>query len=276
MKKIGLALAGGGARGAYQIGAWKALKEAGYDQIFDAYAGASVGSLNAMLFAMGDYQLAEDLWMSLDKDTLFSFEDNVFKRILNEKLRFLNKGVYETDKLEDMIEQTMDFSLLEDKEVYIAATKVGRDEGGFFDLLSTNFEHYIKKTSQIDYKNIQEMKEQDVKNALLASCAIPVVFHPVEVDGQTYYDGGLLNNIPYQPLIDAGCEKILAIDLFKFSFSRKKGGEVDILTLHPKKSLRGVLDFKKKHVQRRFSFGYEEMKRFIQEHKEFFEENKHL
>jgi len=276
MKKMGLALAGGGARGAYQIGAWKALKEHGYDQLFDAYAGASVGSLNAMLFAMGDYELAEDLWMSLDKDTLFSFEDNVFKRILNEKLRFLNKGVYETDRLEKMIEETMDFSLLQDKEVYIAATKVGGHEGGFFDLLSTNFEHYIKKSSQIDYKNIQEMKEEDVKNALLASCAIPVVFHPVVVDGQTYYDGGLLNNIPYQPLIDAGCEKILAIDLFKFSFSRKKGGDVEILTLHPKKSLRGVLDFKQKHVHRRFEFGYKEMQAFIEEHKEFFEEKKHL
>jgi NTE family protein len=276
MKKMGLALAGGGARGAYQIGAWKALKEEGYDALFDAYAGASVGSLNAMLFAMGDYQKAEDIWMSLDRDTLFNFEDNVFKRILREKLKFLNKGMFETDRLETMIEETMDFSLLKDKEVYIAATKVGSEQGGFFDLISTNYEHYIKSNSQIDYKNIQMMKESVVKDALLASCAIPVVFHPVTFEGQTYYDGGLLNNIPYQPLIDAGCEKILAIDLFKFSFSRKKSEEIEIKTLHPKKSLRGVLDFKQKHVHRRFELGYQEMKKFIEDNRTFFEENKHV
>jgi NTE family protein len=276
MKKMGLALAGGGARGSYQVGAWKALKEAGYDTLFDVYAGASVGSLNAMLFAMGDYKKAEDVWMSLDRDTLFNFESNVFKRILHEKLKFLNKGVFKTDRLEVMIQKTIDFSLLKDKEVYIAATKVGSEQGGFFDLISTNYEHYIKSNSQIDYKNIQSMKEESVRRALLASCAIPVVFHPVTIDGQTYYDGGLLNNIPYQPLIDAGCEKILAIDLFKFSFSRKKSQEITIKTLHPKRSLRGVLDFKQKHVHRRFDLGYQEMKAFIENNKEFFEENKHV
>ena len=58
MKKLGIAFAGGGARGAYQIGAWKALKEAGIDQQISVYSGASVGSLNAAMFAMGDYDLA--------------------------------------------------------------------------------------------------------------------------------------------------------------------------------------------------------------------------
>lgn len=273
MKKIGLALAGGGARGSYQIGAWKALKEAGYDAMFDAYSGASVGSLNAMLFAMEDYSKAEDIWMSLDRNTLFNFEDNMFKRLLREKLKFINKGFFQTDKLEKMIDETMDFSLLDNKDVFIAATKVGDDEGGFFDLIHTNIEHYLRSNSQIEYKNIQDMNPSSVRSALLASCAIPVVFHPVVVEGQTYYDGGLLNNIPYQPLIDAGCEKILAIDLFKFSFSRKRSEEnVEILTLHPKKSLRGVLDFRSKYVDRRFHYGYEDMKKFIEDHQTFFEE----
>ena len=67
MKKIGLALAGGGARGAYQIGAWKALKELGIDKQISAYSGASVGSLNAVLFAMEDYNLARETWLKLEK-----------------------------------------------------------------------------------------------------------------------------------------------------------------------------------------------------------------
>lgn len=270
---MGLALAGGGARGAYQIGVWKALREYGYDTLFDAFAGASVGSLNAMLFAMEDFEKAEELWMSLDKDTLFNVEDNFFKRIMKEKFKFLNKGMFKTEKLEKMIDEAIDFSLLKEKEVYIAATKVGSEDGGFFDLIQTNIEHFLKSNSQIAYKSIQEMDKKNVKAALLASCAIPVVFHPVTIDGQTYYDGGLLNNIPYQPLIDAGCEKILAIDLYKFSFSRKKSVEgIKFEIVHPKKSLRGVLDFRKKYVHRRFDLGYDDMKEFIEEHKDFFEE----
>ena len=102
-KKIGIALAGGGARGAYQIGAWKALKERGIDKDIVAYSGASVGSLNAVLFAMGDYDKAVDVWMSLDRGTVFKLEKKIYKRIFKEKLNFLNRGVLDTKKLEKMM-----------------------------------------------------------------------------------------------------------------------------------------------------------------------------
>ena len=56
-KEYGLVLDGGGARGAYQIGAWKALVEAGVK--FNAVAGTSVGALNGALICMGDIEKAE-------------------------------------------------------------------------------------------------------------------------------------------------------------------------------------------------------------------------
>ena len=108
-KKIGIALAGGGARGAYQIGAWKALKE---QDIFDkitCFSGASVGSLNAVLYAMGDFELAYETWMKLDKDSLFNWEKQIFSRIFKEKLNIFNRGVFNTKKLESMLKRTVDF-----------------------------------------------------------------------------------------------------------------------------------------------------------------------
>ncbi|MCD6482291.1 MAG: patatin-like phospholipase family protein, partial [Candidatus Izimaplasma sp.] len=122
MKKIGIALAGGGARGAYQIGAWKALSELGIVDKISAYSGASVGSLNAALFAMGDYETAENVWLNLDKNSLFNMEKNIFKRIYHEKLEFFDRGVYSTNKLEKLIDEIIDFEKLKDKEVYIATT----------------------------------------------------------------------------------------------------------------------------------------------------------
>ena len=62
-KEYGLVLDGGGARGAYQIGAWKALVEAGVK--FNAVAGTSVGALNGALICMGDIEKAEGIWHRL-------------------------------------------------------------------------------------------------------------------------------------------------------------------------------------------------------------------
>ena len=109
MTKIGLALAGGGARGAYQIGAWKAFKEKGIDKSIVAYSGASVGSLNAALFAMDDYDTAYQVWMSLNKDSLFNIEKHIYRRLFKEKFRFLNKGIFDTSQLEDLIDEAVDY-----------------------------------------------------------------------------------------------------------------------------------------------------------------------
>lgn len=257
--KLGLALAGGGARGAYQIGAWKALVEYGVFDKISAFSGASVGSLNAVLFAMGDYELAYDTWMKLNKDSLFSLEKNFLKRVQKEKLDLLNQGIYKTNRLEELLYSTVNFDLIKDKEVYVAATLLGNENSSFFDLLHTNYLHYVKGEQQINYININEKDDNEKGNVLLASCAIPVAFHPVKIENQTYYDGGVLDNTPYKPLIEAGCDVIIVIDLFTFSPMRiRKIKEAKVFTIYPKKSLRGILDFNPKHIKHRFELGYQD------------------
>ena len=59
-KEYGIVLEGGGARGSYQIGAWKALREAGIK--IRGIAGASVGALNGALICMDDLEKAEEIW----------------------------------------------------------------------------------------------------------------------------------------------------------------------------------------------------------------------
>ena len=62
--KRALVLAGGGAKGSYQIGVWRALQA--LDWTPDIITGASVGTLNGCLFTMGKIQEAEDLWRGLE------------------------------------------------------------------------------------------------------------------------------------------------------------------------------------------------------------------
>lgn len=269
MAKLGLALAGGGARGAYQIGAWKALKEYGLDKQIAAYSGASVGSLNAVLFAMDDYDKAKELWMSLDKDSMFNWEKKIYKRLFKEKLNFFNKGIFSTKKLEKLLWSTVDFNAIADKEVFVATTHLGDENSTFLDLIRTNIKHYFKKDQQVEYVDLRDLDDEETIKTLLASCAIPIVFKPIQVGSETYYDGGVLDNTPYEPLVQAGCDTIIVIDLYTFSLMRiNREDRANIHTVFPKKSLRGIMDFSHDKIERRFNLGYDDMKAYIEKHKD--------
>ena len=73
MEKKAIVLCGGGAKGAYQIGALKALNKVGYK--YDIVTGTSVGALNGAFAVMGDIKKAENIWSKLDMEGIFSFND---------------------------------------------------------------------------------------------------------------------------------------------------------------------------------------------------------
>ena len=80
-KTYGLALEGGGAKGAYQIGAWKALREAGIR--FSAVSGTSVGALNGAMIVMDDLQKAEDVWNNIHFSQVMDVDDEEMRRLMN-------------------------------------------------------------------------------------------------------------------------------------------------------------------------------------------------
>ena len=69
-KKVGLVLCGWGGKGAYQIGVWKALKEAGIKPA--AISGTSVGALNGAMMILDDYAAAEHIWQNIKTDDVLS------------------------------------------------------------------------------------------------------------------------------------------------------------------------------------------------------------
>ena len=73
MGKKAIVLCGGGAKGAYHIGAWKALKKLGFYP--DIVTGTSVGALNGAFMVMDDYNKAKDIWSNIDMKQIFSFKD---------------------------------------------------------------------------------------------------------------------------------------------------------------------------------------------------------
>ncbi|HMQ49555.1 MAG TPA: patatin-like phospholipase family protein [Saprospiraceae bacterium] len=162
-KKIGIALSGGGARGIAHIGVLKALEN---NHIFPSYiAGTSAGSIVGALYAAGH---SPKKMMEIAKvASLFK----IFK--MGIPYAGLTKLTYLKEVLSANIESDSFEALQKKLFVTISNLNTGtiewRSSGPLFDVVT-------------------------------ASCSIPLLFQPVEMDGQLYVDGGLLDNLPVEPL----------------------------------------------------------------------------
>ena len=85
-KEYGLGLEGGGAKGAYQIGAWKALKEAGVK--INAVAGTSVGALNGALICMDELEMAQQMWSNLTYSQVMDVDDTRMEQLMEGEAPF--------------------------------------------------------------------------------------------------------------------------------------------------------------------------------------------
>ena len=83
LKEYGLVLEGGGAKGAYQIGAWKALREVGVR--IRGVAGTSVGALNGALICMGDLEQAERLWKTIAYSKVMDVNDELMRKLFDKE-----------------------------------------------------------------------------------------------------------------------------------------------------------------------------------------------
>ena len=258
--KIGLVLAGGGGKGAYHIGVWKAFREYGVDQNIIAVSGTSVGALNAALFMEGDFSKAENIWRNITHDKILSLPST--KQVIG----FLSglgiiaatgviasfmtslgfHGVFSRSGLLDIIENEVDLAKVSNSSIqgYGAALRI--------------------PNLSIDYFSLNNSSPDRIASILLASSAIPVAFPMEEIDGNQYLDGGIPlvgDNQPIQPLYDQGCETIFVVHLSRESLiDKEKFPNAQILEIvpqdHPGGFFSGTLDFSPSGAARRIEEGY--------------------
>lgn len=163
--KFGISLSGGGARGIAHIGVLAALNKYGIDP--DVISGTSSGAVIGVLYAAGH-----------DPSTILELmKMKKLRRIIS--WAFPSDGLLDLDKVEAVLREYIPedhFSALK-KKFYCGVTNLNT---GRYELISTG--------KLIPY--------------ILASASIPIVFEPKEIDGNTYVDGGLLNNLPVEPLVE--------------------------------------------------------------------------
>ena len=115
-REYGLVLEGGGAKGAYQIGAWKALLEAGVK--IKGVSGTSVGALNGALICMGNLEKAEEIWQNISYSKVMDVDDDLMKQFFQLKLKardflelglkYILEGGVDVTPLKKLIEEAVD------------------------------------------------------------------------------------------------------------------------------------------------------------------------
>lgn len=269
---IGLVFSGGGGKGAYEIGVWKALKESGIADHITSVSGTSVGALNAALFAQGDYRLAEEAWLNIKSSDILHFDPLKILSFL------LSLGLPISNKLKALTYLKSGFlsrdGLLRIINTYFSADKLDFERVNLFASCTRIrsklkcFENRIFDCSTLD--------EETLIQVLLASSAIPVIFGVEEIDSEQLIDGYFTDNTPVKPVYDAGAKIIFTVFLGRSGglfddcyIDRKDYPEATIINLVPQEDLggliSGVLNFN--DVEKKIERGYQDASRILSHHR---------
>lgn len=244
-KKYALVLAGGGAKGAYQIGALQALEEMGIIDDIVALAGNSIGSVNMALLMGSTLETAKNLWENVVPEDFVDIDE--------EKPSFMpyDDGIFSREGMIRLLTANVDFSRISasDKPMYITVAETVQD--------SSMIAKYI---------NINGLSNDDILKYVIASSAIPIMYNSVNVGGGRYMDGGFVDNTPIKPLYDAGFRDIIVISNdADYTPEKHRFEGANLYTIIPSKSLEldaliGTVDFSQHNIQYRMKLGYMDAK----------------
>ncbi len=244
----GLVLAGGGGKGAYQLGAWKAMREMGIT--FQAIAGVSIGSINGALIAADDYDKADEMWhcVSVDKGIKITEalpdSENLFSRknwgVLFRE--FLKNGGFDASPAQSFISEFID-----EKKVRASGIPLG---------IVT-----VQMTQGVTPREIflDEIPEGNLIDYLLASSNIPLA-QGIGPEGERFLDGGVYDNTPVTTLKKRGYNRLIVVDI-----SNIKGvahnldflnSEVIYIRPYNLDDLGASFDFDAETIDKRITLGY--------------------
>ncbi|MGP3779157.1 patatin-like phospholipase family protein [Halanaerobium saccharolyticum] len=188
--KIGIALSGGGVKGFAHLGVLQALKEKGIEP--DLLAGVSAGAIVGSFIAAG--KSPAEVMELINENDFFDFA----------KLSIPDRGIFTLDNMTENLEKSLGAKTFEELKIpfYVGAANIEK--------------------ARMEYFSSGELVK-----IIQASSSIPVLFSPVEINGDLYVDGGLLENLPVNPLINK-CDKLIAVNVMPVNLEEKMESITDI------------------------------------------------
>ena len=228
--KIAIAFSGGGSRGAYQIGVWRALNK--YNIKADIVTGTSTGAITASLYTFGGYREAFKVYQNLSIKNVFD-KDHLGIRLEPINLKQLIINNIPLDKVK---ESPIDLGIV--------------------------------ITSVPDFKEInvlkKDMNNENYSDYIIASCSIPVIFKNASIDGKKYIDGGARKPVPYELAKKMGADKVIIVNTSLFGKSYRKTTK-NYFMIKPSKRLPNPVKFKQEDSVKLMKLGYEDTKALIKD-----------
>ncbi len=243
--KIGIALGGGGARGSYQIGILKALDEANILKDIHHISGTSIGAINTlMVMAKLSFERMIEIWEMINNSDIYGSGADRFK--------IDRLGIFSLQDAFNVLTREVSLSEIRNSKIqgYATSAKIHKDS-----LIDQVLIHRMEK----EVFHLNDFK--DPHRAVLASSSIPLLFGSTTIGEDHYVDGGAVDNCPVQPLLDHGCDIIIAVPIDGF-FRPKKFQNKNILLINLKTHYLfhtipyDVLDFKPDIVTDKVEYGY--------------------
>ena len=236
LKKYGLALAGGGAKGSYQFGVWTALRELNIE--LDGVVGTSIGALNGAAIIQDDYEALYELWHNLKASYVLNISDEVYNKI--RKVDFSSTSFTELfDEVKKTIDlEGLDISPLKELIHSILSEEKIRQSGMDFGLVTVS----ITDLQALELF-IEDIPQNQLQDYLLATAYLPF-FKRERLQGKYFLDGMYFNNLPTNMLVQKGYTNIIEVHLkTKHEAKVDYGKNVNIIEIRPSQPLGRALDF---------------------------------
>ena len=244
--KRALVLSGGGSRGAYECGAWQALKEMNIR--IDGVYGTSIGAINAALVAQGDLDTAVQLWNNIRLNQIIDVEEeedfNIDRMLsgMRDLIPFLIENAknfrMDISPLVKLVHETIDEGRI-------------RASGMDFGVMLTRF----PQLSGVEVR-LSDIPQGRLEDYLIASASCFPVFPIKNIDGERYIDGGFADNMPVGMAIADGADEIIGVDIHPQPVHPEYLCMPFMKLIHPLHELGGFLDFNPELLRRSRLMGY--------------------
>ncbi len=250
---LGIALSGGGALGAYQIGVWKALQELDLTSHIQFIAGTSIGAINGALIVQGAFDQLAFMWREMKPGNIFqSFQSAAvhdemeMRDYLRLAKELVTSGRIDISPFKEALNEILDEEKIRSSPIRFALN--------VWNVFKFKGEQYL----------IEDIPEGQLADYIIGSASFPL-FWPHRIDGQYYLDGGIDLNLPIDiPFNRAQLDHVIAVDVAVFMKYRLKQlwqvfkHKENLTIIRPSKHIGSPMHFSKKTAQAQIKLGYED------------------
>jgi len=242
MKEVGLVLGGGGTKGSYEAGVWKALEEMEIN--ITAICGTSIGAINAAIIVQGNIDDLVSLWKDTSMSQIINSSYNECNNLFQLKNLFLVAvDIYKNQTLDITPFKNLLEKLIDESKVRSSDIDFGLSTFSVTDRRELNlWKNDIPKGQLVDY--------------ILASAAIfglPVT----TLNDKAFFDGCIQNNLPVNMMIGKGYKNIIAVDVGGFGVVKNTDTSgVNMFTIKCSDNIIGMMEFTRSKIEKCIKMGY--------------------